>query len=147
MTKKTSIARLLFMLLPLSAGCVTLHAQTSITYQYDAAGNCIHRLSGTQQGQQAAQRPQSGLLRNRMRRWNVQISPNPTSGPLRVGILGLTSDDRCTIALHTPSGAQLLSLEAFSETANLDLSAFANGFYIMVVSVNDEKTFWKIIKE
>ena len=134
------------MFLLLFVGCATLHAQTSITYQYDDAGNCIHRLSGAQ-GQQSNQRQQGSTMRSRMRGWSVQISPNPTTGPLRVSILGLTSDDRCTISLHTPSGAQLLAQETSTETTTLDLSALTNGFYIMVVDVNDEKTFWKIIKE
>lgn len=134
------------MLVLLFVGCATAHAQTSITYHYDAAGNCIHRLSSTQ-SQQSNQRQQGGTLRSRMHSWNVQFTPNPTSGPLRVSILGLTSDDRCTITLHATSGAQLLAMDTSTETTTLDLSAFANGFYIMVVSINDEKTFWKIIKE
>lgn len=146
MIMKSSIARIYGTFLLLSVGCAAMKAQTSITYQYDAAGNCIHRLSGTQ-NRQSGQQQDSGNLRSRMRGWNVQFSPNPTSGPLRVSILGLTSDDHCTITLHAPSGTQLLTMDTSSETTTLDLSTFANGFYIMAVSINNEKTFWKIIKE
>ncbi|MBR5655425.1 MAG: T9SS type A sorting domain-containing protein [Prevotella sp.] len=142
----SSIVRIIGTLLLLPISCATVEAQTSITYQYDAAGNCIHRLSGTQ-NRQSGQQQDGGNVRSRMRCWNVQFSPNPTSGPLRVSILGLTSDHHCTITLHAPSGTQLLTMDTSSETTTLDLSTFANGFYIMSVSINNEKTFWKIIKE
>ncbi|MBO4531381.1 MAG: T9SS type A sorting domain-containing protein [Paludibacteraceae bacterium] len=141
---KSSIVRIIGTLLLLPISCATVEAQTSITYQYDAAGN---RTLRDYSSSLPRSHPNSeDEAENRMRDWNIKVGPNPTSGLLRICILGLQESDGCILSLFTLTGIQILSIPAISEQTEMDLSNQACGFYLLVISIGNTQYLHKIIR-
>lgn len=77
----------------------------------------------------------------------IKIYPNPTKGALRVDIGGveLSNDDR--IAVFNGNGRLVKACNSLTDSNQIDLSESANGIYFMRITIGNESTTWRIIKE
>lgn len=126
------------------------HAQGSVGYSYDAAGNRISRtiiLSRNMAKRQSAKAMESREYTDRISLREVRLSPNPTQGLVKVSITGMSPDDACALNVHT-MGGQLVEKKTFTGNGTtVDLSGRPDGIYLLDITVNGEKTTWKIIKK
>lgn len=120
----------------------------SVSFAYDSAGNRIkreivlsqrnipgHSGSGTTYAKE--------LLADR----EIRIHPNPTKGMLMVEIMNHTHEDSGQLSLFNMSGMQILSADISQNITTLDISACANGVYVLRIGLNGRFSSWKIIKE
>ena len=125
------------------------HAQGSVGYSYDAAGNRISRtiiLSRNMAKKQARtikDKEYTDILSQR----NISISPNPTKGMVEITITGLRESDDCAMSVYTLKGQTLKTLSVSGEVTTIDLSGQPDGIYLLDITINGEKTTWKIIKK
>lgn len=144
MIMRQCVTTLLLLLFPLLC-----HAQGSVGYSYDAAGNRISRtiiLSRNMAKKQARtmkDKEYTDILSQR----NISISPNPTKGMVKITITGLRVSDDCAMSVYTLKGQTLKTLSVSSEVTTIDLSGQPDGIYLLDITINGEKTSWKIIKK
>lgn len=134
-----------FLILLLAAIPSFIHAQSSIGYTYDAAGNRILREPVRFRVQR--ENTDSLSMDQRMSRIGITVAPNPTKGPITVTITGLSEEDVCFLSIYDISGKHVLTMPAFGESTSLDLTSFSSGYYLLQALVNDERYLTKIIKE
>lgn len=134
----------------LTAGSSAVKAQ-NVGYTYDAAGNRIKReivMSRQQAPTRSANASEEEESYSEMlAKKKITIFPNPTSGRLKVEVLGLGDEDKCQLRLFNSAGAQIISEQTATATTTLDISSRPNGIYILCISINGEDTSWKIIKK
>lgn len=145
-----TILLLYLLLLPLLS-----FAQGKIGYAYDAAGNRVKRevvlpVRQTKSRQHAA-KPASPELSDQFTGHTVTITPDPTTGTVRVRLSRLSASDRCAVAAYTSQGAEVY---AASPTTNdgdvdlrVDLSRQPAGVYLLRITVNDHTSTWKITRK
>ena len=133
-----------------------LKAQNKISFAYDAAGNRVSRtielpaspamLGAT--GSKAAAREDENFFTESLAEKEIKIYPNPTRGQLRVEILGYENLDKNSfIQVFTSSGALLYKSTALSQTNDINLTSKPAGLYLMVITIDGERSTWKIIKQ
>lgn len=117
-----------------------------IAYEYDAAGNRISRHIANN----ASQAPLRTSLENIPGETIVQtisVGPNPTTGLLTVALSRFGKEDTCHLLLVNTAGQTLIRQLMTSSQATLDLSQYANGYYLLKVDLNGEIQTYKIIKK
>ena len=128
----------------------TVAKAQNVSYTYDAAGNRIKReivMSRQQSPTRSAKTEEQESFSEMLAQKQIKIHPNPTSGLLKVEVLGLEPDDVCQLRLFTASGQQIINREATSSTTSLDISSRPNGVYLLRISIGKDETTWKIIKK
>ncbi len=124
------------------------HAQDRVGYSYDAAGNRISRTiiltrnMAKKQARTVKDKEYTDILSLR----NITISPNPTKGMVKVAVTGLKDSDSCTMSVYTLKGQTIKTLPVTNETTTVDLGGQPDGIYLLTITLNGEKTSWKIIK-
>ena len=124
-------------------------SQGRVGYAYDAAGNRISRtivLNMNAAKKQAITDKKVKMYSDMLAKHDIRISPNPTKGMVRVTITGLKSDDDCSLAVYSSAGQLIERKPVHGDTAVADISSQPNGYYLLHILVNGEKTVWKIIK-
>ena len=124
---------------------VSMRAQSSINYTYDAAGNRILREQAYYRG--GLSRDSLSARDNRLGSIIISVAPNPTNGPITVTLTGLQESDVCTLTIYDSLGKILLSTTTTNETTSLDISSQPTGYYFLSATVREEKLSYKIIKE
>ena len=144
MIMRQCVTTLLLLLFPLLC-----HAQGSVGYSYDAAGNRISRTiilnrnMAKKQARTLKDKDYTDILSQR----NISISPNPTQGMVEITITGLRESDDCAMSVYTLKGQTLKTLSVSGEVTTIDLSGQPDGIYLLDITINGEKTTWKIIKK
>lgn len=144
MIMRQCVTTLLLLLFPLLC-----HAQGSVGYSYDAAGNRISRTiilnrnMAKKQARTLKDKDYTDILSQR----NISISPNPTKGMVEITITGLRESDDCAMSVYTLKGQTLKTLSVSGEVTTIDLSGQPDGIYLLDITINGEKTTWKIIKK
>ncbi len=77
----------------------------------------------------------------------IKIYPNPTHGMLRVDILNVELNKADKIVLFDVRGNFVKQILNLTESNVIDLSNSANGIYMMNITIGQESTTWRIIKE
>lgn len=141
---KTLLTFLLFLAMSLKVSSQT------ISYVYDNAGNRIFKgimmtsnPLDEQQGKQKKQDSYSDLLSKK----NIRIYPNPTSGILRIEVMGFAENDECTLTLYSTAGQLIERTQLTSSVGTLNISSRQNGVYLMTICLNGNESSWKIIKK
>ena len=122
----------------------------NVGYTYDDAGNRIKReivMNRQQAPKKNTGADEEETYSDMLAQKQIKIHPNPTSGLLKVEVLGLEPDDVCQLRLFTASGQLIINREATSTTTSLDISSRSNGIYLLRISIGKEETTWKIIKK
>jgi len=77
----------------------------------------------------------------------ITIYPNPTRGLLTVKFSDLPQDAVSSITLFDMQGRIVKQQQSLSDENRLDISAQPTGTYIMQITVGEEVTNWKIVKQ
>ncbi len=83
------------------------HAQGSVGYSYDAAGNRISRtiiLSRNMAKRQSAKAMETREYTDRISLGEMRLSPNPTQGLVKVSITGMSNDSTSVAYTYNPYG-------------------------------------------
>ena len=119
------------------------HGDVVLTYSYDAAGNRICREIVLSRSIETPQEP----ITEKIAEKQIKIYPNPTHGLLKVEIDGWEQSDNCTMVVYNQGGVQVETVKVSSPITEMDLSRSSNGLYILLISINENNTSWKIIKK
>lgn len=128
---------------------ILLHGQTKISFQYDAAGNRIYRRV-IDMGKTVCAMPDSATinpLSDQIDQVRISIYPNPTKGIITVDMANPPSDKQITCAIFNSEGKRLHFSDSPFQSDKIDLSSYPNGIYVLVITVDNKKSEWKIIKE
>ena len=120
-------------------------AAQQVSYSYYLAGNRVKR--EIVMSQKAPKKPVTTGFTESLGKKGIRIYPNPTKGHLKVEITDYESSDECTLLIVNASGARILQKEVDSNSTTIDISSQSNGLYILHISLNGEKSSWKIIKK
>jgi hypothetical protein len=135
----------------------TLKAQTLVvTFEYDAAGNRIKR------SMQASPPPNtnwndrhSGPIDSTLSKQNLEQEgnfkinayPNPTDKDVIVTIDGFDyGKNNANLTLIDIQGKIIQKMKISNKSTSLDLSDYPSGTYYLLISVDAEKSSYKIIK-
>jgi len=139
-----------------------------ITYGYDADGNrtssadplksLIITDSIIVSAQQEMYQDTTGNLTNKdqnkilyqdsVGKYIVNIFPNPTKGILFIDISGNIGDaPMYSLELFDISSRCLQNIQNTGFSGELDLTSYNNGIYLMQITINNQKSQWKIVKQ
>ena len=90
---------------------------------------------------------QEQMFSESLNKHSVKIYPNPTKGLLKVSISGLKSTDKCSLGVFTMTGVKVMSCNTNTDNVDIDLSNRPVGVYLLKITINNNSTTWKIIKE
>jgi len=152
MKRKITYTFILFCILYISP---SLSAQ-NITFDYDAAGNCILKYktvtlvshiksggSGNNSSDSIQQQPQKEMIGER----EVSIYPNPTQGALKIEIKGTPIESPIYFYISDINGRILAQKESPDALYTYDMTSYPKGVYLLRVVIDGKKKEWKIIKE
>lgn len=135
---------LLFLLLSAS---LSSHAQSKMTFSYDAAGNRVSRIMVlAKSGAKSQQVASTQSFFDEVGGKQVKIYPNSSTGHVLVEMLGI-GDVSVSLSVYNTSGMQVFSQSLEEERLDIDLSSQTSGIYILNILVDGEKQSWKIVKK
>jgi len=152
--------KILFLLLFL--GNVALAQTNYYEYKYDEAGNRISRkyvkmkkkvnlqedslLLDSLYNDSIIAKEDIDVYKDNIGDKEISIFPNPTKGKLRVEISNIEDGDIIILKVFDLQGREIYSNEKLSNY-DIDLSNYENGVYLLDIILNNEKSYWKIVKE
>jgi len=132
-----------------------LHAQT-INFTYDENGNRTTRTLYTEQLRSISiQFPvinPKDLQRESMKEKITEgelatyVYPNPNRGLIKIDVTYLPLNAKTEARIYDLSGTERLVVRNFENYAEIDISRFKDGVYILRIKINDSVFDWKIIK-
>ena len=137
----------LFLLLSLG-----VHADGTISYTYDAAGNRTTRIYTAAaavhlQVKKQLEEVAAPIEEEKVGERTIRIYPNPTKGALGVEILGGDDKEKIRIQLYNLKGTQIQNLPVYSGVNTVNLFDCAAGMYVLRLVSEKETIEYKIIKE
>ncbi|MBO7477110.1 MAG: T9SS type A sorting domain-containing protein [Salinivirgaceae bacterium] len=141
--------------------CASMPTSAQVSYSYDAAGNRTVKTITLAKTMKKMARPDTVVVvesatiadfyedpqNDVVGQAEIKIYPNPTKGALRVDIDGaeLSGNDR--IEVYDGNGRIVKVCGSLTDSNQIDLSGAANGIYFMRITIGNEQTTWRIIKE
>lgn len=121
----------------------------TIGYEYDAAGNQISRnvITIKKSANKSKQQNNTIIASEMLADKEIKIYPNPTHGALKVEIYPFEQTDKCEMSISNLSGQMIISISVSEQNTEVDLSNCPDGAYLLWISLNEEETVYKIIKE
>lgn len=119
----------------------------NISYAYDASGNRIKREIILSQLNAPKKQDLTCHVSETLARKTIRIYPNPTKGHLKIEVIGYEGSEKGMLSIVNISGQQVAEIHLASAMTSLDLSSQPSGIYILNISLNGEKSNWKIIKK
>lgn len=136
-----------FLFTAVMASLPVLHcAADRLVYAYDQTGNRISRTIEVP-NRMSAPGTASLFATESLSGKTLRIYPNPTEGALRVEIAGWEDSDSCAISIYDMGGAEIWASDASEAITDIDITSSPEGMYVMLITLNGEKTTWKIIKK
>jgi len=137
-------------------------AQTTMSFGYDNAGNRTSRsikislksakvdssdlaLLKEQTDPQAEKKKE--VFEDKLGEQKILIYPNPTKSELKVDITGFDFSKSASIANYNQSGKLIAKKSPLSGSDVMDISSYSDGIYIMRITIGDNVSEWKILKE
>ena len=140
--------KILITTLFLVAGLISLCAQTTVYYGYDAAGNRTSRTINLPPKTPDNTATELSIVhKDQLNGLEYSIYPNPTQGELKIEIKNWTSEANLRLSVHDLSGKLLLQQNILSEATILDLEEYSHGTYLLIIYSGNNKHEWKIIKD
>jgi len=136
----------LLLLLFFIVSIVSLQSQNTVKYAYDASGNRIKReILLTKSAVATTTEPE--VFTDQVVERKVKIYPNPTQGQLKVEVENTEGIKNCTITITAMNTGKLITKKkATLPITDIDISNQPFGIYIMLIEIDGEYTFWKIMK-
>lgn len=147
---------LLGILLLITGNLFSQSAVQSIVFSYDASGNRNSRvIEITLPPTKAAgadtipepETPDPEPHFDEIAGAEIAIYPNPTQGKLTVKVANMPQEVKGQLALYDLNGRLILQKESMGHSNELDISMQPSGTYVMQITVGEESTTWKIIKQ
>lgn len=129
----------LFLILAMTVTSISVFAQV-VYYGYDAIGNRIDQYT------MVVHVPQKTKSTGTLGDVNISFSPNPTPGQSKIELSGASIPEVVEAVIYSMSGQLAMSFSIENGISDIDLSGFASGMYIMVVSLNGDRHAIQIIK-
>lgn len=126
---------------------ISMQAQNTIKYTYDAAGNRVKReiVLATKS---AIAPTEAEVFTDQVAEREIKIYPNPTYGQLKVAFGNTEGIKKCTITISAMNtGKQIKKIKATFPETDIDISNQPFGIYIMLIDIDGEYTSWKIMKK
>ena len=138
-----------FVLLWLFISNITLYSQTTVYFDYDAAGNRTYRGASQKKStsSQAEENAPTDSLSERIGKYEITLFPNPVDQQMVIKINGLEDGQQAKLALYNISGKQVIIKTTIDPMTLLDFTDYPAGPYILKIIIAAESTEWKIIKE
>ncbi|WP_026474902.1 T9SS type A sorting domain-containing protein [Alkaliflexus imshenetskii] len=124
---------------------VKLHGQ-NIAFTYDKAGNRIERKTIPLKSSSFSEAETEQIFEDSLSDQKIQIFPNPTRGHLVVSIKSLEDKTTGKITITDINGRLILTQEILEPNTSLNLSNQPTGYYLMTITLGEESSFWKIVK-
>lgn len=128
-------------------------AQTSLKYTYDDSGNRTEKalwIGGEKKSEQTTDESSNlkkeDVFKELLVDTKISIFPNPTEGSLQVNFINLPEDLRSTISVFDMSGKAILIKTHLSSTNLVDLTHQPSGSYILIITIGEDSTRWKVMK-
>ena len=136
----------LLLLLFFIVSIVSLQSQNTVKYAYDASGNRIKReILLTKSAVATTTEPE--VFTDQVVERKVKIYPNPTQGELKIEVESTEGTKNCTITITAMNTGKLITKKkATLPITDIDISNQPFGIYIMLIEIDGEYTFWKIMK-
>lgn len=136
----------LFVLFSLVGFLEPLYGQQKLQFNYDLAGNRIERiLPIATQSLMAGELPKE-IITEEFEKIEVKIY-SALAGQITVELSTLKGMDRGTIAVYAfPNGALVTSRQITNLREDIDLSTKPSGIYVLLVTIDGEKTSYKFMK-
>lgn len=115
-----------------------------LNYAYDDAGNRICRTISL--GLKSANAHQNEFTETIAKK-EVKIYPNPVEGLLSVSISGFDDGIVSELSIYNIAGNLVKRVKITDKLTPLDMSSLSSGTYVLQISINGEKSVWKIVKE
>lgn len=131
---------------------VAIMAQNTIYYSYDTNGNVYSRcvIYLTPQSESRAVTADNDSIEKDIiikdKIMDVEIYPNPTRGLLKIRVPDFESDNEFTLILFDLSGKKITETRMNQQELDLNLSAYPNGTYILILKRGNKLSEWKIVK-
>lgn len=124
--------------------CLFIYGQ-KIVFSYDKSGNREKRtVINLTKSASVSEEVLIDLIEER----DIKIYPNPTRGQIKVEIPNNENIKSCTITVNALASGKLVTRKkATFPITDIDLSKYANGFYVMIIDIDGKKVSWKIIKQ
>src|SRR6266498_299818 len=119
--------KILYLITLCFIGKLSLYAQTTVSYAYDAAGNRIERTIVLNTSQAKAAKTDSVKQKETAKEiigdLKILIYPNPTRGQLWIEVTGFDPAAKSGLFVYNLSGSLVLSKNTVTGSDPLDLSA------------------------
>lgn len=133
------------------------NAQSIVNYSYDLSGNRIYRgliriesarkTKITDTTSYANDANEKVPLEEDKSIKEIKIFPNPTSGELKIEILGFDPEQSSEAYIFNLSGSLIVAKKPLTGNDILDISGCPVGNYVMKVILGKDTYEWKVIKE
>ena len=121
------------------------NAQTMIYYSYDASGNRISRSTTVSKTRAASEL--SETIKDEVDLTNrVSITQHASIDMITVKINEWDNSTPATVVIYNMSGNKLFQMSVKEQETDIDLSSYSVGYYILQVTIGENKNTWKIIK-
>ncbi len=139
-----------------------LHGQTTVTFDYDDAGNRTSRtiVIGGKSPDSTLVNPDSLFIKAtetdvdvptkyqaKVGGQTIKIYPNPTTGMFAIKIDGWDNKSKASIQLTSLTGKGLIEKRIESSITKIDIQGQPKGTYLLLVILNGKRETWKIVKE
>lgn len=146
--------KVLFPVIVLSITSIDLSAQTTIKYIYDEAGNRTDKhlyIGGVKKsGKISDESPldnEEEKVEEMLSETKISIYPNPTQGSLVVQFENLPKDKQSTISVFDINGELIINNSQLTNRNFIDLTNHSPGTYLLIISIGNNFTQWKVIKQ
>ncbi len=115
---------------------------TTVVYTYDASGNRIKRAIKNSESNPMGIAAMSDSIHIPL----AVATPNPTTGFVSVELVNTDEPIAIGMGLYSLEGTHLKDWGAFSESIQIDLSAYPSGWYVIHVNIGQTIESIKILK-
>lgn len=117
----------------------------SVRFAYDEAGNRVKReIVISKQKAKTSTTDSNKIYYDMLDNVEVKVYPNPTKGNLKVGVS--RADLTFTVQVYSSAGQIVGTYTSRNGYVDVNITNQPNGLYVLAVSMNGNKTTWKIIK-
>ena len=118
-----------------------------IQYSYDASGNRIRGLREILMREDYNSEKDQRQIQDNLANHHITIYPNPTDGMLQVEIAAIEKISDSSVIIYDTTGNQIYYQDQLENINEINLSVCPDGFYMLIIRIDDQSSIWKIIKK
>lgn len=136
-------------LLILWTAAVVAFAQSPIPIEisYDDAGNrIVRKVLDMSKSAKVLGQGDSTYFTDQLQRVQMMVYPNPTQGRVYVELTGTSEIKKSMLRVFDSKGQKIYENSGSGSSLEVDFSKYPAGYYIVELTVNEERTTWKVVK-